>query len=94
MSGITHEDLYDFLANNHEVEFSYHGGIYSIEPTSDNGIRFEIWRCDDNAEVICSGKADIGETVKEILDNLFSEKCFSGKSFFDIEDDVIVDTVF
>ena len=94
MIGITFEELYDYLSSNHEIEFSYHGVLYSIEPASDDGIRFVIWRCDDHAEIICSSKESQEKTVNDAIENLLSQKCFDGESFLDIEDDVIVDTVF
>ncbi len=96
MQGITIADLYEQLSHLHEVEFIYDDITYMIQPE----LKYEkswlvIWDCSDNP--VCISRREIpdeGDIPKDIIDSILSEKCFNGKSFMEIEDDVTVTVIY
>ena len=95
MSGITLDELYDSLASNHEIEFTYQGYTYSIEPDENDGkFYLIIWQCLETPK--CLFKQEIfnkNDAVPDI-DKMLNEPIFEGSSFFNIEKDIHVDTVY
>lgn len=76
--------------------FSYQNSVYTIEP---GGItantRFSIWKSKSNADTadcICEYTAPSGMIGEdELINDFLNTKCFNGKSFFEIEDEITVD---
>lgn len=74
------------LVSYHEIEFKYDGHMYEMERES-NG-QYGIWKCDidgTNGTKIATTK-----TPEEI----FTIKCFGGKTILEIDDDVTDAIVF
>ncbi len=95
MTGITINELYDYLSSGHEISFIYNGSEFSIEPDKDNSSSYvTIWDCGNNARCLCRCIVSDRNNKKEAIDNLLSAKCFDGKSFMEIEKDVIVDVIY
>ena len=89
MKGITIYELYDFLLYNHEIEFSYNDTLFSMEPHFDgSNSYFAIWNCTDGGK--CIGKTlRSGFKDNEAIEQLLNIKCFEGKTFMEIENDVV-----
>lgn len=73
------------ISGNHEIEFSYNGYDYCIQP--DYAGKYEIWEYqgDEGGKVIATF---------EKPEELFSLKCFDGKNILEIEEQVIDGIVF
>lgn len=91
MTGTTLQELTDKLLHGHEAEFTYNGQEYSIEPELRDGTSvIKIWKC--SAEPQCIAEATVqNETDLEVL---FKTKCFLQKSFLEIENQIIVESIF
>lgn len=96
MIGITIEELYDYLINRHEIEFTYNGTVYSIEPDKEgNRSYFTIWKCDEvNPRCLCRCEISPENNLTSIIDDFLNTRCFNGKSFMDIEKDVDVTVIY
>jgi hypothetical protein len=91
MIGITMDELKEKILGGHEAEFSYRGCEYSLETeTANEMVTAKIWKCTN--EPICIAETNIGEPYE--FDKLLNEKCFEGKSFYEIEAEIIVENVF
>ena len=93
MIGINLEELYDFLENNHEVEFEYENENYVIQPeVKDNDVFLVIWDCTSGKEkcIVRHLISSDGTILKKDIDIVLSVKCFKERSFFEIEDKVEV----
>lgn len=91
MIGIAMEELKDRLINGHEAEFVYKGCEYSFEMRIEDGKKFiDIWKCSE--EPWCIANSVVEGT--DGIDTLLKKRCFEGKSFYDIESEVIIETVF
>ena len=91
MIGITMDELKDKIFRGHEAEFSYKGCEFSLETEGVNEkIVAKIWKC--IGEPVCIAETYIEELYD--LDKLFNEKCFEGKSFYEIEAEIMVENVF
>ena len=92
MIGTTMDEIKEKVYNGHEVEFVYLNCEYSIEPDFVKGVNVaRIWKC-DITEPKCVSQVEIS-TVEDI-ELLLNDKCFNGKSFYNIQEDVIVETIF
>lgn len=92
MIGTTIDELKEKVYNGHEVEFVYLNCEYSIELDIINGVNVaRIWQC-DMKETKCISQFEIS-TVED-MELLLNDKCFNGKSFYDIQLEVIVETIF
>lgn len=95
MIGITMEELYDVLAHNHEVEFTYSGDSYTIEPSSIGGKdSFVLWR--EHGAITCLNRTarKENEKIQDLITRFLNDKCFDGRSFLEIEKDITVETIF
>lgn len=91
MIGITMDELQDLLLNGHEAEFVYKDCEYSIETENCNGsAKIKIWKCLE--QPICIAESDVSNIDE--LAKCFDIKCFDGKSFYEIEKDVVIDSIF
>lgn len=98
MKGTTMSDLFDYLKNNHEIEFFYCDGTYTIQPggLAEQSL-WSIWKDDSNskAECICEYiSASETEELDSSIRNFLNTSGFAGKSFNDIEADVVVEVIF
>ena len=92
MRGIDIKEFVDSLEHNHELEFEYNGKKYIIQPIVEDGYAWLIAYLFDG-----SGKCDYlaKEEVpleslipKKVIDKVLNTKCFEGKSFFEIYNDI------
>lgn len=91
MKGITKEELYNDLKENHEAEFIYKNKVYVIQPEVDGGKEYlSIYYGKKFIRVeLLNKKID-----DECINNLFNTKFVDGKCFNDIEEDVEVTVVY
>lgn len=92
-------ELYELISHFHDAEFDYDGTTYVLQPEVDNNnnkVYLVIWDCTpENAK--CIAKYEItssGDIPQSVIDAVLSEKCFQGKSFLEIEKDVIVTDIY
>ena len=97
MNGITKEDLYDFIAHGHEIEFVYKGKEYILQPEIRGNVDYiEIWYADPNLgrRLVQIEIPKHGIIPNEQITRILSAPCFNGKSFLEIEEDITVTTVY
>lgn len=97
MNGIKMNELYELVSHYHEAEFEYNGTTYMLQPEVNDGkVYLVIWDCTPNAAK-CIAKHQIetdGDIPQNIIDSILSEKCFDGKSFFEIEKNITVTVIY
>ena len=97
MNGIEMNELYELVSHCHEAEFEYNGTTYVLQPEVNDGIEYlVIWDCTTNAAK-CIARKEIktrGDIPQDVIDDVLSEKCFNGKSFYEIEKDVTVTVIY
>ena len=88
MKGINIKNFVESLETAHELEFSYNGNVYVIQPITENGTNYLVaYLCNDSG--ICEYIAQ-SESLrehgleKEVIEKILNTKCFEGKSFFEI----------
>ena len=94
------EEVYQALQRNGDVEFDWKDSSYTIEPgTDEDGKRYlAIWTAYCDKENYCVYKEetfleqDIEE--EEVVDKVLNAKCFDGKSFIEIANDVEITWIF
>lgn len=96
MKGITMQDLRDCISHGHEAEFIYKDKLYVMQPeVIDNKLYLAIWNCEKDGSCICRyGIHDQDIISKDAIDGVLNEKCFDGKSFYEIESDITVVNIF
>ncbi|MDO4555103.1 MAG: hypothetical protein Q4B70_08180 [Lachnospiraceae bacterium] len=96
MNGIGMKELEELLSHGHEAEFTYHDSNYVIQPElADGKTMLVIWDCSPAGKCICS--VDIpehGDIPATSIECILNKKCFSGKSFMEIESEITVDVIF
>lgn len=97
MIGIEMNELKELVSYNHDAEFEYNGTTYVLQPEVNDGIEYlVIWDCTPNATK-CIARKEIktrGDIPQDVIDAVLSEKCFNGKSFYEIEKDVTVTVIY
>jgi hypothetical protein len=96
MMGIQMDELRALISTGHEVEFTFKDNLYIMQPEIYEGRAYlAIWDC--TGEGVCiyrhSTPAE-GEIPQDVIDNVFNEKCFSGKTFKEIEGEVTVKNIY
>lgn len=97
MRGITINELKELISHRHDAEFEYRGTTYVLQSeTNDGKLYLVIWDCTPDKEKCIvkhetSTKSDISQSV---IDAVLSEKCFDGKSFLEIEKDIVVTVIY
>ncbi len=97
MQGITMNELYELISHNHDAEFEYNGTTYVLQPEVNGSKAYLVlWDCTpDAAKCIAKKEFDFeGDIPKSVIDAVLSEKCFDGKSFFEIEQNVTVTVIY
>lgn len=97
MQGISIAELYKVISHSHDAEFSYGGTTYVLQTEMDEDNSFlVIWDCTPNApKCITKYKIPDQNTIpKQVIDQILNDKCFSGKSFMEIEQGVVVNVIY
>ena len=97
MNGITMKELCDYISQGHEAEFTYNNEKYVIQPEVDNNGKtyLVIWNCESDSACICRYSIPNQDIItQDLIDKVLNEKCFEGKSFYEIESDVTVENIF
>lgn len=97
MKGIKMKALYELISHNHEAEFEYGGTTYMLQPeVNENKNYLVIWDCTPTATKRIAKHEFEGEVdiPKEIIDAVLSVKCFNGKSFMEIEQEITVTVIY
>ena len=92
MKGINIKNFCESLEHNGELEFEYENHLYDIQPNIiDNKHWLTIWKSISDIDGICLVKEEIFSNQaieKEVIDKVLNAKCFNGKSFFEIYNDI------
>jgi len=95
MKGINIKEFCESLEHNHELEFEYNGNTYVIQPIGeDNRYWLVAYLCGDyesenDLEYLVKEETFREAGVeKEVVDKVLNVKCFEGKSFFEIYQDI------
>lgn len=96
MQGISLSELSECLSFRRDAEFTYKETSYIIQPEfSNNKDWLVIWSISDNPKCICRYEIPPkGDIPKEIINKILSEKCFAGKSFLEIEQEIKVSVIY
>lgn len=96
MNGVRMTEFIELLSHGHEAEFTYDGINYVIQPEISEGRTFlVIWDCSPTGK--CISRFSIpehGDIPVETIYCVLNDKCFSGKSFMEIEQEITVDVIF
>lgn len=97
MQGISMKEMYEAISGSHDIEFTYNGTAYVLQPEMDNNKAYlVIWDCTPGEEK-CIAKYSIPDqnTIsKSVIDMILNDKCFNGKSFMEIENKVVVEVIY
>jgi hypothetical protein len=97
MKGIKIDEFYELISHCHEAEFEYVDTTYVLQPeVEDNKDYLVIWDCTHEAtKCICKHEIGEGEDIsRDVIEAVLSEKCFGGKSFLEIEQDITITVIF
>ena len=97
MQGITMNELYELISHCRDAEFEYNGTTYVLQlEVNDDKCYLVIWDCTPDAAK-CISKHEIGvegDIPQAVIDFVLSEKCFNGKSFLEIEQEITVTVIY
>lgn len=90
------EELKDRLVNGHEAEFKYKDELYVLQSEVADGKSYlVIWKCEPDSICICRCEIPNNDTItQDLTDIVLNEKCFDGKSFYEIESEVTIENIF
>ena len=92
MKGIYIKNFCESLEYSSELEFEYQNTKYVIQPLlKDEKYWLTAWKIIDDKHGICLVKEEIFSNQaieKEVIDKVLNAKCFNGKSFFEIYNDI------
>ena len=93
------EEVYQALQRNGDVEFDYKNKSYAIEAAIDEDEKryLEIWTADwkEGNYWLYRGETFLKQHIeKEVVDKVLNAKCFNGKSFLEIANDVELTWIF
>lgn len=96
MTGLNMQEFKEALKGNREIEFMYNGNGFVIQPELRGAsVYLVIWQTGDNAACIAEKKiANNGQITDEDIDFLLNQKCFGGRSFLDVEQNMVVSLVY
>ena len=96
MIGIKLDELMELISYSHEAEFEYNGTTYVLQPEISEGKAWlVIWDISENGGCICKHEIpEKGDIPKSDIDAVLSEKCFNGKSFMEIEQEITVTVIY
>ena len=88
MKGINIKNFVESLETAHELEFSYNGNVYVIQPIKEDDQHYLVaylWKDLENCGCIAQEKSlRVCGIEKEVIEKVLNTKCFEGKSFFEI----------
>ena len=98
MRGINIKNFCESLEHNAELEFEYNGKEYVIQPIAeDNRYWLVAYLFDGSGTCDYLAKEESFleyGTEKEVIDKVLNKKCFEGKSFLEIYNDIqIIDWI-
>ena len=97
MQGIKMKKLYELISHNHEAEFMYNDTTFILQPEINNDKAYlVIWDCTpDTTKCIAKHEIDDEKNISQsTIDAILSEKCFNGKSFKEISNEIIVTVIY
>lgn len=97
MQGISMNEMCELISHYHDAEFEYNGTTYVLQPeVNDDKTYLVIWDCTpDAAKCIAKHEVDNeGDIPETVINAVLSEKCFDGKSFLEIENDITVTDIY
>ena len=96
MIGTTIKELCDYISQGHEAEFKYMDELYVLQSEVTDGEPYlVIWKCEQNSACICRYKIPNHDTItQDLIDKVLNERCFNGKSFYEIEAEITVENIF
>jgi hypothetical protein len=96
MTGTSMEELKELISYCHEAEFTYNNKSYVLQPEISNTKAYlVIWDCSPQGQCICKHAIPLNDDIpKSVIEDVLNDKCFDGKSFYEIEANVTIDTIF
>lgn len=96
MNGTTIKELCDYISHGHEAEFKYKDELYVLQSEVADGKSYlVIWKCEPDSICICRCEIPNNDTItQDLTDKVLNEKCFEGKSFYEIESEVTIENIF
>ena len=97
MNVIEMNELKELISYCHKAEFEYNNTTYVLQPeVSGDKTYLVIWDCTpDAAKCIAKHKTETdGDIPQYVIDAVLSEKCFDGKSFLEIEQNITVTVIY
>lgn len=97
MQGISFEELYEYVSNSHDIEFTYNKTNYVLQTeVGDKGYYLVIWNCNQKKPhcIVKYEIPNINLMPKLTIDKILNTRCFDGKSFMEIEDSIVVDIIY
>ena len=93
MRGINIKNFCESLEHYADLVFEYNEIKYQIEPNDmdDEICSLTVWTAEENVENICIVKeinTSKSGIAKEVINKVLNTKCFEGKSFFEIYNDI------
>ena len=92
MSGINIKNFCESLEHNAELEFEYNGKEYVIQPIAEDNRHWLVaYFFDGSGTCDYLVKEELFQEIgipKETVDKVLNIKCFEGKSFFEIYNDI------
>ena len=91
MTGIYLNNFVECLEHNPALEFKYDDKDYGLQPIEENDkFYLVIYSCDSMNDnyLVCEENSHNYLIEKEVIDKVLKSKCFNGKSFFEIYDDI------
>ena len=87
------KDLYDELMNNHEEEFIYNNKTYILQPEVKGKKEYLVIYSLDG-EYLAKEEIKNGVIDKSLIDKILNTKCFDGKSFIEIKNNIEITSTF
>ena len=87
------KELYDELLNNHEEEFVYNKKNYILQPEVKGKKEYLVIYSLDG-EYLVKEEIKNGVIDKTLIDKILNTKCFDGKSFIEVKDDIEIISTF
>ena len=92
MRGINIKNFVEGLEHYDELEFEYNEKKYKIELNIDDEIYYlTVWTAEEDIEnirLVKEANTSKSGIAKEVIDKVLNTKCFEGKSFFEIYNDI------
>lgn len=95
MHGTSMAELYERIMHSHEAEFTYNGATYMLQPIATDEKAWLVLDCIDTSKRLCQHEIPMnGNIPQSCIDAVLSKKCFNGKSFLEIEQEITVTVIY